>query len=95
MRSYPKTTEPLMPGINTTRQDNAPGFTIHPPGVATSPNEFNYEPQSDNSWKMYPPGVSAPPDQFQASMPQAATPSDLMRMQHEMSQIMGVSRTGV
>lgn len=87
MRSFPRTTEPARP-----QTAGAPGFTIHPPGVMSSSNEFNYEPQDDNSWKVYPPGVQAPPNAYQASMPQAATSPDLVRMQHELSQIIGGPR---
>ncbi len=98
MRAQPRTTEPRQqgtPGIDDVQQTSAPGFTIHPPGVPSSMNEFNYEPQSNGGWQMYPPGVQAPTGAFQASMPQAATGSDLMRMQHEMSNIMGSTKSGV
>jgi hypothetical protein len=91
MRSYPRSTEPNTPGLSAPQQRNSPGFTIHPPGIMSSSNEFNYEPQDDNSWKVYPPGVQAPPNAYQASMPQAATSPDLIRMQHELNQVIGGS----
>jgi hypothetical protein len=102
MRSTPASYTPKIPGLNTgstpgDRQaiPNAPGFTIHPPGVATGAQEYNYEPQTDGSWKTYPPGVQAPLIGWQTSMPRAATNSDMMRMQQEMAQLMGESRTGL
>lgn len=99
MRGTPRTTEPQIPGINTPQPTagvspqakqptSAPGFTIHPPGVPSNSDEYNYEPQPDNSWKVYTPGVAAPPTAYQASMPSAASNSDLMRMRQELSGIM-------
>jgi hypothetical protein len=102
MRGYPRTTTPQptppsqgTPGLDASKQTSAPGFTLHPPGVAASQNEYNYEPQADSSWKMYPPGVQAPANTLQASMPQAADTADLARMSQEISNIAGSSRTGV
>lgn len=101
MRGTQRTTEPPIPGMTTPMKTqgvsqpqqsqnptSAPGFTIHPPGVPSSTDEFNYEPQPDNSWKMYPPGVAATPNAYQVSMPQAASHAELMRMRQELSSIM-------
>lgn len=56
------------------------GMTMHGPGQQADANHYNYEPQSDGSWKVYPPGVNAPPGTQQASMPRAASTADYRRM---------------
>jgi hypothetical protein len=55
-------------------------FTMHPPGTAADPNQYNYEPQPDGSWRVYPPGVSAPQHTVSASLPRAASTGDYIRM---------------
>lgn len=55
-------------------------FTMHPPGAPADPNQYNYEPQPDGSWRVYPPGVSAPAHTASASLPRAASTGDYIRM---------------
>ena len=55
-------------------------FTVHPPGSEADPNQYNYEPQPDGSWRVYPPGVGAPAHTASASLPRAASTGDYMRM---------------
>lgn len=55
-------------------------FTMHPPGSPADPNQYNYEPQPDGSWRVYPPGVSAPHHTVSASLPRAASTGDYIRL---------------
>jgi len=61
-------------------------FTIHPPGAPADPNQYNYEPQPDGSWRVYPPGVMAPSHTANASLPRAASTGDYIRMSRAFSQ---------
>lgn len=55
-------------------------FTLHPPGEPADPNQYNYEPQADGSWRVYPPGVAAPQHTASASLPRAASTADYRRL---------------
>lgn len=61
-------------------------FTLHPPGAPADPNQYNYEPQPDGSWRVYPPGVSAPPHTASASLPRAASTGDYIRLSNAFRQ---------
>lgn len=55
-------------------------FTMHPPGTPADPNQYNYEPQPDGSWRVYPPGITAPAHTVSASLPRAASTGDYIRL---------------
>jgi hypothetical protein len=71
---------PGMPNPMAAPRVQGSTFTMHPPGTAADPNQYNYEPQPDGSWRVYPPGVTSPQHMLQASLPRAASTGDYMRM---------------
>jgi hypothetical protein len=76
-------TQPMATGPTSPMQAprvQAQTFTMHPPGTPADPNQYNYEPQPDGSWRVYPPGVTAPAHTVSASLPRAASTGDYIRM---------------
>jgi hypothetical protein len=53
------------------------GPTVSASGNQAPVGDWNYEPQSDQSWKMYPPGVTAPAAAVQGTMTAMAAPEQL------------------
>lgn len=84
---------PVMPNPMAAPRVQGSTFTMHPQGTSADPNQYNYEPQPDGSWRVYPPGVNAPPHMLQASLPRAASTGDYMRMARSFGGALGQAPT--